>query len=346
MAHAITIRQNGFAEAAFARGTDAASRWHGLGQDIDPNASIEEWQKAAGMDWKIQRSKVRFATAHGQGLDDFQVMDDQHVLFRSDTKAALGVVSAKYQALQPREALEFFRDLVAGNGFELTSAGTLFGGRRYWALASIGEYTSIIDAADRMDGYLLLSTSADGTLSTSVRDTTVCVVCNNTLTAALSAEARHEVRITHRSKFDADKVKDQLGIARGNFAKFSASMRDLAKAHLTTGDAQALTLKLLDPQLAASSPTTTAAIVEHAAAVDKVQESRQFKKVMGLFNGAGKGSNLVGREGTFWGWVNAVTEYVDHHAQAQSDNNRLNSAWFGKGDDLKTTAVEIALATV
>lgn len=346
MAHAITIRQSGFAEAAFARGTEAAGRWHGLGQDIDPNASIEQWQQAAGMDWKIQRSKVRYATAHGQDGAQYLAMDDQHVLFRSDSKAPLGVVSAKYQALQPRDALEFFRDLVAGNGFQLTSAGTLFGGRRYWALASIGEYASIIDAADRMEGYLLLSTSADGTLATSVRDTTVCVVCNNTLTAALSAATRHEVRITHRSKFDADKVKDQLGIARGNFAKFSTTMRELAKARLTTGDAQALTLKLLDPQLAAAAPTTPAAIVDHATAVDKVQESRQFKKVMALFNGAGMGSNLPGREGTFWGWVNAVTEYVDHHAQAQSDNNRLNSAWFGKGDDLKTSAVEIALATV
>lgn len=343
MAHQITIRANGFAESAFARNTEAAGRWHGLGQDIDSEASIEEWQKAAGMDWRIQRGKVRFATAQDQGSDEWATMDDRHVLFRSDTKAPLGIVSPEYKALQPKAALEFFRDLVAGNGFKLTSAGTLFGGRRYWALASIGEYATILDAQDRMEGYLLLATSADGTLATLVRDTSVCVVCNNTLTASLSAKAKHEVKVNHRAKFNADKVKDELGIARGNFATFATTMRELAKQSMTEGDAARLTLSLLEPELAVMKATTPTERKEYSEAVAKAQQSRPFRKIMGLFEGEGKGSNLLGREGTFWGWVNAVTEYVDHHAQAQSENNRMSSAWFGPGENLKTRAVEVAL---
>lgn len=345
MAHEITIRADGIAEAAFARNTEAAGRWHGLGQDIDAGASIEEWQAAAGMDWRIQRAKVRFATGHGQEADAWAEMPAQHVLFRSDTKAPLGIVSAKYKALQPRAALEFFRDLVAGNGFKLSSAGTLFGGRRYWALASIGEYTEIQSAADRMEGYLLLATSADGTLATTVRETSVCVVCNNTLTAALSKGARHEVKVLHSTEFDAAAVKDQLGIARGNFARFATTMRDLAAARLSEDDAAQLTARLLSPS-SVQTAASVEAIAKQAAAMQKVAESKRFQKIMSLFSGAGMGSQLAGREGTFWGWVNAVTEYVDHHAQAQTESNRMNSAWFGSGDDLKTEAVEIALATI
>jgi hypothetical protein len=47
---------------------------------------------------------------------------------------------------------------------------------------------------------------------------------------------------------------------------------------------------------------------------------------------------------TAWGWLNAVTEYADHHIRAHSDENRTASALWGQGDTLKNRAVELALA--
>lgn len=345
MSHELTLRADGTYEAAFARNTTAASRWHGLGQDIDADASIEQWQAAAGMDWRIQRSAVRFSTSLGQEAESWSIMEDKHVLLRSDTRAPLGIVGAKYKALQPRDALEFFRDLVGMQGYKLNSAGTMFGGKRYWALAGIGESATFRSEADRMEGYLLLATSADGSMATTVRETTVCVVCNNTLTAALSDKARHEVRVLHRSEFDPEKVKDELGLARGNFAKFALGMRDLSAARLSADDAAQLTARLLSPA-ATGAAASVEAIAAQAAAMQKVSESKRFQKIMGLFSGDGMGAQLAGREGTFWGWVNAVTEYVDHHAPAKNESRRMNSAWFGDGDDLKTAAVELALGTI
>ena len=46
MAHELTQREDGFVEMAFVGETP----WHGLGQSIAQDASIEEWQKSAGMD--------------------------------------------------------------------------------------------------------------------------------------------------------------------------------------------------------------------------------------------------------------------------------------------------------
>jgi hypothetical protein len=65
---------------------------------------------------------------------------------------------------------------------------------------------------------------------------------------------------------------------------------------------------------------------------------------MGLFKGSAMGGTLVSAEGTAWGALNAVTEFVDHHAKAASDSNRLDRAWFGAGDRLKTAAFAAALA--
>jgi hypothetical protein len=74
---------------------------------------------------------------------------------------------------------------------------------------------------------------------------------------------------------------------------------------------------------------------------DKVKESRGFIRVMELFNGAAKGAALETAQETAWGYLNSVTEYVDHWVRAQSDENRTASALWGQGNDLKTRAMEL-----
>lgn len=327
MVAAVTTRENGFAEMAYV----GDKPWHGLGQKLEAGLSVDQWKIAAGMDWRVQSSKIRYATGHGQDAADFKVVDDRVVLFRSDTKAALGVVSSKYQTVQPDEVLEFFRDLTESNGYQLNTAGTLFDGKRFWALASIGE-EAVVVGEDRIGGYLLLSTSCDGTIATSARFTTVRVVCNNTLSMALSGKSKKEVSVGHRSKFNANKVKDQLGLARGHFAEFLGAARTLSKRTLLKPAAEEFLEELL---------VETKTIYS-----EKPRETRQFKTVMDLFQGLGKGATLTGAEGSAWGMVNAVTEYVDHHARGNTASHKLASALFGRGDELKTTALTKALALV
>ena len=54
------------------------------------------------------------------------------------------------------------------------------------------------------------------------------------------------------------------------------------------------------------------------------------------------GAEMKTSKGTLWGLVNAVTQHVDHH-MGYKDDARLRSAWFGKGDDIKTTAFKKAV---
>lgn len=315
MSHELTQRKDGFVEMAYV----GDAPWHGLGQQLTEGASIEAWKRQAGMDWLIKRSRVRYGEGGSQ-----RIMDDQHVLFRGDTKDALGVVSSKYKIVQPPEVLEFFRDLVSGNGFTLHTAGTMFGGRRFWALASIGD-GAVIMGKDKVEGYLLLSTSADGTLATTAKFTTVRVVCNNTLSMALSAKDARDVKISHRTEFVPDNVKMQLGLVRGAFGAFIDASRKLAVSTINREQAELMTAKLLT-----DSKTVTK---------EDVTASTGYKTILNLFQ-YGKGN-----EGeTLWDWTNGVTEYVDHVQRAKSESHRLANSWFGKGDALKTMAFERALA--
>ena len=41
--------------------------WHVLGNKLPPNQSIEEWQRAAGMDWEINETEVLYSVT-SEGL--------------------------------------------------------------------------------------------------------------------------------------------------------------------------------------------------------------------------------------------------------------------------------------
>jgi phage/plasmid-like protein (TIGR03299 family) len=329
MAHEIT-RTNGFDEMAYV----GATPWHGLGQKLAAGANIDEWTVQAGMAWRVQRSKVRFATGRDQGTEQFATLDDQHVLMRSDTKAPLGIVSDRFQIVQPRQVLEFFRDLTEGAGFHLDTAGTLHGGRKFWALAKIGADAIIKDGRDKVGGYLLLATAADGTMATTGKYTGVRVVCNNTMSIALG-HGKADAKISHRSKFDAEAMKDSLGIARDGFNEWARTMKMLAMERVGIDSAEQTVFTLLTDK---DWDKASAEVVQEA------RETTGFKTIMALFNGGAKGSQFDGVKGTAWGLLNAVTEYTDHHIRARSQDNRLESAWFGPGDKLKAKALELLTA--
>lgn len=301
--------------------------WHGLGQLMPAGQSVEEWQTAAGMDYEVQRGYVRYATERGQSADAMKVVKDKVVLFRSDTKDALGVVSDSYKVVQPREVLEFFRDWAQAGGMTIESAGVLFGGKRYFATAKLGEGVCVDGYSDKVVPYALLSTSADGSLATEARWTTVRVVCNNTLSMAREKQAA--VRVTHRSEFKPDDVRSVLEDANEEFKAFMEMSRTLAGVKLARPLAEDLTMHLFK-----GNSTDT----------DKIKESRGFVRVMELFNGAARGAGLETAQETAWGWLNAVTEYADHHIRAHSEENRTASALWGQGDALKNKAVGLALA--
>lgn len=315
MAHELTIRANGLAEMAYV----GATPWHGLGQILVPDSTIEQWRTAAGLDWTIERSPVKFLNGT---LHDWP---DQHVLYRSDTQTPLSIVTKKYNVVQPVDVLEFFRNLVADAGFQIETAGTLKGGKRIWALAKTGLAGEVVDG-DNVKAYLLLVTSCDGGLATTAMFTSVRVVCNNTLQLSLGESSSNRVKVRHNTVFDPELVKDELGLsARTEFDTFITRMKDLSNKSITENVASEIVEQIFAKK----------------GATDPIRKSKGFTTVMQLFGGAGRGAALDGVRGTGWGLVNAFTEYADFHARARNQDNRLNSAWFGPGADLKQSVVSL-----
>ena len=99
--------------------------WHGLGNVLPPQQSLDIWLQAAGMNWTIEQSDVMFNVA--SDALHIRPYSDSKVLYRSDTLAPLSVVSSRYNVVQPHEVLHFYQDLVEARSFELEKAGELNG---------------------------------------------------------------------------------------------------------------------------------------------------------------------------------------------------------------------------
>ncbi|URW82160.1 DUF932 domain-containing protein [Alcaligenes sp. DN25] len=303
--------------------------WHGLGNKLSANQPIEVWQKQAGMDWHIKSSPVQFLDTVDDTQSRLITFPQSRVLYRSDTQAPLSVVSQRYQVVQPRDILEFYRDLTEVSGFQLETAGVLKGGKKVWALARTG-HSATIQGNDVTNAYVLLATACDGTLSTTAQFTAVRVVCNNTLAVSID-DSKGAVKVPHSTAFDAEAVKRQLGISVSSWDTFMYRMKVLSERKVKDSEAEGFVRLLFTD----ARQDTTSKPNEWA-----------MSKVLALYNGSGRGAELGSAHGTALGLLNSVTEFVDHEQRARNTDYRLDSAWFGLGAALKQKALDRSLAMV
>ncbi|MDE4040224.1 DUF932 domain-containing protein [Acinetobacter pittii] len=329
--------------------------WHGLGNHLSPNQPIDVWAQQAGMDWRIESSNVSYMAKNERGQSILMPYEDQRVLYRSDTHEPLSVVSQRYQEVQPMEILEFYRVLTEQSGFELETAGVLKGGRKFWALARTGQ-SAALKGKDVSNGYILLATACDGTLATTAQFTSVRVVCNNTLSIAIRGQTSGEgvVKVPHSTKFDAEKIKQQLGISIKTWDEHMYEMKQLTQRRVTQQEAAAYFDAVFN-NTRMNATDQEESIIQYylkAASMDKKSNSksepngRAMSKAMEMFNGQGRGADLSSAKDTAYGLLCSITEFVDHERRAMSRDHRLNSAWFGMGATIKQRGLEQALRMV
>lgn len=311
MSHEISVRENGFAEMAFTGSRGAI--WHGLGQELPEDQTIEQWIVAAGMDWDVKQTASRYSYVDDVGVMRSSVFPSKKTLYRSDTKAPLSVVGDKYNIVQPAAVLEFFRDLVQDHDMKLSTAGVLFGGRRFWALADVGESFKL-NGEDEVKSNLLLTTSVDGTLATTAKFVSTRVVCNNTLTLATSEQGQM-VKKSHRSVFDPSAFKMDLGVYQNAWQEFMGNIRHMAATKV-------------DDKLAEQFFT------EMSTSNTKVSKLKVDRLDNLYRHGAGADMSV----GTAWGLLNAVTELYTHGSNKTTGDqsnkfwSSYNGVWAGEKD--------------
>jgi len=144
--------------------------------------------------WQVvESSSVAAVFADGST----QPVPNQKMLVRSDTRAVLGVHSARYQVHDFGKWLLENVSLLLDDELRIGSAGLLEGGKTAWVQVERPDNVKVADIEVRP--YILATSSHDGKRPTLYKTCYTIVVCDNTRARALR-ESSPEIRIKHSAR--------------------------------------------------------------------------------------------------------------------------------------------------
>lgn len=308
--------------------------WHGIGIPVGPDLTPQEILTTAGLDWTVSKQPLMYPGLVGDGSDDVEIAD-RFALVRDKDNMFLDVVGKTYRPTQNVDAFEFFDKFVKETKLKMHTAGSLCNGKYVWALAETAKSFEIGPQKDKVESYVLLVSPHQFGKSLVVQQTTVRVVCQNTLNLALNEKGVVSYRMPHSREFNAAAKREAaevMGLVTVAFDEFKEHVETLAARRITRIDVVDFYSELLklDPQTLL------------AANDDGLPKSRNLHQFIEAYEGGSPGADLAGTKGTLWGVVNAVT-YVMDHASVRNKELAFRDNLFGYRGDLKRKALALAL---
>lgn len=299
--------------------------WHGLGDQVEKGATIEDILVRGGLDWTVDVAPVKYRVKDGEKWV-WKSSDTSRVLYREDTGEQLDIVGPEYKPAQNHQVVEFFREYLEAGEMWIETAGSLNGGRQVWFLAKMDE-SFTLPGEDKVEGYVWLANPHQYAKGIPIKFTSIRVVCQNTYQRAMAGGGG--VKLWHTRSITPEvlqEAKRRLGIARDQFDAYAHDAYTLSQLELDQDQA----VRLLSPVFGGDPDKPL------------MEQPRRLKRVVTLWEGEGFGSTMPSAMGTAWGLFNGVTQYVDHE-WGRSVNARMTNAWLGTGDVMKRKAMSTLL---
>lgn len=318
--------------------------WHGLGFVPKKHPkSIDQALEWSGLDWDVlqrpvkvtvpiigEKTKTKTITLDGSGEQEHE---GYFVNIRSDLMEPLGVVTGRYTPVQNREAFSFLSSIF-GSEMHFETAGSLMGGRRVWVMMRLPEFIEV--GGDTVGPYAFISNSHDGKSSVVTAMTPVRIVCNNTLTAALSRakgkDAQRTYTIRHLGNMDSKlrEAQNVLQVSINYYEQFKQLGDELARVKVSDQRVRSFTERLF--------PTPDGMGDQ---AIGNREQAREIVK--SIFKGNGPGGDTTGNApGTYWTLYNAATEFADWERGERKEGGRFQRS-LDDPDALKATAWDLIL---
>jgi phage/plasmid-like protein (TIGR03299 family) len=307
MAHELEIGENG--EVAFASLREPA--WHKLGTVFENEVTTNEMLKLAHLDnWNVRLEDVAIPDTFASDKDYYFVTRTNP--FDTAKNDVLGVVGERYKVLQNEDLFSFGDNLLDGGG-RWETAGSIKNGRQVFGSIALTDSITLDPngRADKIDNYLLINTSHDGSVAIQASITPVRVVCANTLNLALTSlkgknapKQTFKIRHTQTAEGKIAVAREALGLAHKYIDEFSL----MANAMIETEITKAQFDKIVELAYPAPEKDAKGSFKKYDTKIDLLNEI-----YVGQFNDT--------IAGTAWGAYNALTERLDWHRSARGGSN-------------------------
>lgn len=302
-------------EAQMAYRLTSGVPWHGLGTPVDDDMTPIEMMKAAGLDWTVRKVES-FVEVNGE-----KIPTGQQALIRETDGKILTNVGGNWNPCQNETAFEFFNDFVRAGDMVMDTAGSINDGKMVFAAADVRDGFTLF-GGDEVKGYLLFSNPHQYGKCIDVKFVMTRVVCNNTLSMALTEKSQPAVRLSHRNEFDAEVVKELLGISHTRVQQFKEAAEFLGSKRYNNYDFERFLGKVFGTSSQENKVLSRTG--ERALEIVETQPGANFKP------------------GTWWNAYNAVT-YITDHELGRSDDARASSSLFGANARKKLDALDLAV---
>jgi phage/plasmid-like protein (TIGR03299 family) len=318
------------ADGTTAFATARVSAWHRLGTVTQDTMKAEQIMAAAKLgDWG-----VRTIRAVGIDIVDGVEMrieaDDKRMTVRRNPVTGateyLGIVGTDYTVVQNEQCAEMLDrlvDEVGGAHFE--TAGSLRRGKSVFVTMKLPDAMTIA-GIDRMDLYLIGTTSHDGTAALRVDASPVRVVCANTQRAAFAHAVGH---YTFRHTSNVNSQISQAREALGLMWKYMETFEQAAERMLD----EALTMREFEQIVAQVWP-----VKDTASDTTRRNAKQRLGTLKYLIREADTQKAIAGSR---WAGYQAITEYLDHLQPAKNDLARANRVLTGNVGELKLAAFDL-----
>lgn len=334
--------------------------WHGLGNVIAGYPTLEEAWANSGMNWEVRQFELE-ANIFGnivKAPDKFMNVRMNSDYFTNPKPIPLGIVGSDYKVVQNKEHWDgFVVPYAQHTNSKIETTGTLRNGRMIWFLLKNGEVEYVKN--DVIHEYFLLASSHDGSLCTTIMNTPIRVVCNNTLSAAINGcKNAYKVRHFANHQIKIEEIKKAMGFGTKFREKFDQVMESFVNLQMTSDQIHSVLdekifpkpIQEINPELILTMPMRE---MEKIPLRTETMRQNRIEKVMELVE-TGMGTDIPGVRGTAYGLYQAVTEYYDHYGQTRkekgderSDNERkFESAMFGNALRGKEQAMNSMLSLI
>ena len=329
MAHELNFNQ---LNKTWSFASNAQKAWHDLGQVVDGAMTAEEAIKLANLDYTVEKADVFMKTQ-----DDTNVLvDGYYSTYRTDTNQYLGMVKSRYEVVQNKDAFSFFDSIIDSGEAIFETAGALGNGERIFLSAKLPD--DFVIGTEKIEKYIMLTNSHNGTSSVVAGLTNVRVVCNNTLQAALDG-LENKVSISHIIGAK-DKIKEAykvMGIASKYNLQIEQMFNQMLDVKMSEGDLATYFTKVLKPYyVSIDGLTQNEMSMRLQNAVDMTLDFAYNHPTQ----------KTVETTGTLWGAYNAISGVYNYGKNYKNSEDKFNQYFFGTANKKMLKSFDEALVLI